>query len=58
MCATCGCLMSSASAPEDGTYECVESKKAGKSEKVAVKKGETMPKCKSCGDRVTHWVKA
>jgi NAD-dependent SIR2 family protein deacetylase len=58
MCATCGCLKSSAPAPEEGTYQCVECKDAGKPEKVTVKKGETMPACKACGGSQVHWVKA
>jgi hypothetical protein len=57
MCATCGCLTSSAPAPEEGTYECVECKEAGEAEKVTVKKSERMPACKACNDSPVHWLK-
>ena len=58
MCATCGCLTSRAPAPESGTYKCVECEKAGKSEKVTVRKGESMPACSACGTDRAHWVMA
>jgi hypothetical protein len=58
MCATCGCLTTSAPAPEDGTYKCVECGKTGKTERVTVKKGASMPACAACGAAKAHWVKA
>jgi len=57
MCATCGCLTSNAPAPEEGTYKCVECDQAGKSHRVAVKKGDALPKCTSCASDTGHWVK-
>ena len=58
MCATCGCLTTSAPAPEAGTYQCVECEKTGKTEKVTVTKGASMPACGACGEAKVHWVKA
>lgn len=57
MCATCGCLTSDAPAPESGTYKCVECEQAGKAQHATVTKGETMPKCQTCGTEKAHWVK-
>jgi hypothetical protein len=58
MCATCGCLTTARPAPEDGTYKCVECDKAGKSQQVTVRKGDSMPTCGACGAKEGHWVKA
>ena len=57
MCATCGCLTTKSPAPEGGTYKCVECDEAGKPQKVTVKKGASMPACKTCGSSKAHWVK-
>ncbi|MFB3880447.1 MAG: YjzC family protein [Armatimonadota bacterium] len=57
MCATCGCLTTGQPAPEEGTYKCVECEEAGKAEKATVRKGDSMPSCKTCGETKVHWVK-
>jgi hypothetical protein len=58
MCAVCGCLTTGQPAPEAGSYKCVECEEAGKAEKATVKKGDSMPSCKTCDDTKVHWVKA
>ncbi len=57
MCVTCGCLISGEPAPEEGTYNCVECDKVGKSERVTVKKDEKLPSCSTCLGTKVHWVK-
>jgi len=57
MCAVCGCLTSGQSAPETGTYKCVECEEADEVYEVKVKKGETMPSCPTCAESKGHWIK-
>jgi hypothetical protein len=49
--------MSGDTAPEDGTYSCVECDQVGMSELVRLRKGESLPACSTCLGTKIHWVK-